>query len=56
MRAIRESDWFGSGATSWSPRGAAASSDGEAAGESATGAILTPTIKVSPHPMRGLAV
>ena len=60
MRAIRESEWFGSGATSWSPRGGAASSDGEAAEESATRAILTPsitpTIKVSPHPMRGLAV
>jgi len=48
MRAIRESEWFGSGATSWVP------SSGEEADESA-GGVLVPTIKVSPHPLRGLA-
>ena len=55
MRAIRESEWFGSGARSWSPRGAD-SADGSTGGESPSGVAPTPTIKVSPHPTRGLAV
>ena len=48
MRAIRESDWFAAGATSWSPGGSGTA-------EPADGAALVPTIKVSPHPLRGLA-
>ena len=49
MRAIRESEWFTSGATSWVP------GDSGAAGEAPVGGALVPTIKVSPHPLRGLA-
>jgi peptide deformylase len=51
MRAIRESEWFSSGATSWVPgeAGTGEQPDG------AVGAVLVPTIKVSPHPLRGLA-
>jgi peptide deformylase len=48
MRAIRESAWFESGATSWTPTGDAGADD-------ATDALLAPTLKVSPHPLRGLA-
>ena len=48
MRAIRESEWFGAGARSWLP------GDGGTA-EPTDGAVLVPTIKVSPHPLRGLA-
>ncbi len=50
MRAIRESEWFGSGATSWSP-----GRDGPL-GEQSAGPAGPPTIKVSPHPLRGLAI
>ncbi len=49
MRAIRESEWFSAGATSWSPR-----QDG-AQGEQLAGPA-GPSIKVSPHPLRGLAI
>jgi peptide deformylase len=49
MRAIRESEWFSSGATAWTPRAE------EDPGEASAGAALVPTIKVSPHPLRGLA-
>jgi peptide deformylase len=48
MRAIRESEWFASGATAWTPR----SGDGSA-GDPGT---VVPTIKASPHPLRGLAI
>jgi peptide deformylase len=48
MRAIRESEWFASGAGSWSP-GAGAPADPP------TTDAFVPTIKVSPHPLRGLA-
>jgi peptide deformylase len=51
MRAIRESEWFASGATAWTPR----SGDGPPE-ESPVGDGLVPTIKVSPHPTRGLAI
>ncbi len=47
MRAIRESEWFASGATSWSPTGGAPAE--------LPAAARVPTIKVSPHPLRGLA-
>ena len=47
MRAIRESEWFGSGATSWSP------GQERPVGDQGPG---VPTIKVSPHPLRGLAI
>jgi peptide deformylase len=50
MRAIRESEWFSSGATAWTPRGEGAS------GDASDGAALAPTIKASPHPLRGLAI
>jgi peptide deformylase len=49
MRAIRESEWFTSGATSWVP------GDTGGPGEPPVGGALVPTIKVSPHPLRGLA-
>jgi peptide deformylase len=51
MRAIRESEWFTSGATAWTPTGG-----GEPSEDAPIGDGLAPLIKVSPHPTRGLAI
>jgi peptide deformylase len=52
MRAIRESEWFASGATAWTPR-----RRDEPSEETPVADGLVPTIiKVSPHPTRGLAI
>ncbi len=50
MRAIRESEWFSSGATAWTPQGG-----NEPSGDAPADALV-PILKASPHPLRGLAI